>query len=257
MKKLILLPLLFLGVVVKAQFNTASFKETITSVGVAPISETTPSSTFITYNIKGSAKKEKRDKTLDNEKDETRFPDIEESELGTEAENLSNESLLGKEFRYMKLDPITHENFATVEKQLVFMPLNRMRITSHYGDRYHPIDKQYKFHYGVDLRANDNNVYSVLDGIILDAGYTKASGNYIKVLHKGNFETIFLHLSGIFYKKDDIVKAGDIIASSGNTGRSTAPHLHFAVKENGKFIDPIDFLNDLISTNNAIADYEK
>lgn len=254
MKTLILLPLLFLGISVKAQFNTASFQERLASVGVSPLADHKPSSTFITYNIKGSAKGSKAESEA-TENVETSH--TEEPNTAEEMEEISEESLLSKEVRYAKLEPITEKHYETVEKKLVFMPLNRMRITSHYGDRYHPIEKQYKFHYGVDLRAKDSNVYSVLDGIVLDAGYSKISGNYIKVLHKGNFETIFLHLSDIHYKKDDIVRAGDVIASSGNTGRSTAPHLHFAVKENGKFINPIDFLNDLISTNNAIADYEK
>ncbi|WP_164720333.1 M23 family metallopeptidase [Chryseobacterium gleum] len=53
----------------------------------------------------------------------------------------------------------------------------------------------------------------------------------------------------------DFVYAGDIIAISGNSGKSTAPHLHFSVKERGKYIDPVHFLNDLIKTNNAISDY--
>lgn len=247
------MPLLFLGIMAKAQFNTASFQESLTSVEVSPLTAERSTGTFITYNIKGSLKKAKG-KNAPKEKE------IEEIADDNPAPSLSDtlgESILAKEIRYMKLEPITADDYATAEKQLVFMPLNRMRITSHYGDRYHPIDKQYKFHSGVDLRASDNKVYSILDGIVLDAGYTKASGNYLKILHEGNFETIFLHLSSIYYKKDDVVRAGDIVALSGNTGKSTAPHLHFSVKENGRYINPIDFLNDLISTNNAIADYEK
>ena len=125
------------------------------------------------------------------------------------------------------------------------MPLKRMLITSNYGNRFHPVDRVNKFHAGIDLRANSDYVYAVLDGIVSEADYSGGAGNYIKVRHK-DFETVYMHLTRSFYSEGDLIYAGDIIALSGNTGKSTAPHLHFAVKENGRYINPIQFLNDLI-----------
>lgn len=155
--------------------------------------------------------------------------------------------------RRKQMEMIEDENNYKFSK--IYMPLNRqISITSPYGARIHPIFGNYKFHNGVDLAANYENVHSVLDGIVTEAGWdSNGGGNYIKVLHSNRFETAYLHLSEIYYKVGERVKAGFIIAKSGNTGNSTGPHLHFSVKEFGKNINPTQFLNDIIKVNNLIA----
>ena len=136
------------------------------------------------------------------------------------------------------------------------MPLDKMLITSPFGVRNHPIFGGQKMHNGIDLGANYENVYTVLDGIVSEAGWDKnGGGNYIKVRHSNRFETSYLHLSQIYYRTGEVVKAGYIIGKSGNSGNSTGPHLHFAVKEYGKFINPTQFLNDIIKANNLISAY--
>ena len=139
----------------------------------------------------------------------------------------------------------------------IVMPLNReISITSPYGTRMHPIFGASKFHNGIDLAANYENVYSVLDGIVTETGWdNNGGGNYIKVNHFNRFETAYLHLSEIYYRVGDFVKAGFIIAKSGNSGNSTGPHLHFSVKEFGQSINPSHFLNDLIKVNQLIANH--
>ena len=139
----------------------------------------------------------------------------------------------------------------------IVMPLNReISITSPYGIRTHPIFRATKFHNGIDLVANYENVYSVLDGIVTETGWdNNGGGNYIKVNHFNRFETAYLHLSEIYYRVGEFVKAGFIIAKSGNSGNSTGPHLHFSVKEFGQNINPTHFLNDLIKVNQLIATY--
>lgn len=139
----------------------------------------------------------------------------------------------------------------------IVMPLNReISITSPYGTRMHPIFGASKFHNGIDLAANYENVYSVLDGIVTETGWdNNGGGNYIKVNHSNRFETAYLHLSEIYYRVGEFVKAGFIIAKSGNSGNSTGPHLHFSVKEFGQNINPTHFLNDLIKVNQLIATY--
>lgn len=137
----------------------------------------------------------------------------------------------------------------------IIMPLNReISITSPYGIRIHPIFGASKFHNGIDLAANYENVYSVLDGIVTETGWdNNGGGNYIKIKHFNRFETAYLHLSEIYYRVGEFVKAGFIIAKSGNSGNSTGPHLHFSVKEFGQNINPTHFLNDLIKVNQLIA----
>ena len=139
----------------------------------------------------------------------------------------------------------------------IVMPLNReISITSPYGTRMHPIFGASKFHNGIDLAANYENVYSVLDGIVTETGWdNNGGGNYIKIKHFNRFETAYLHLSEIYYRVGEFVKAGFIIAKSGNSGNSTGPHLHFSVKEFGQSINPSHFLNDLIKVNQLIATY--
>ena len=137
----------------------------------------------------------------------------------------------------------------------ISMPLrNRISVTSPYGTRMHPIFGTAKMHNGIDLKANYEDVHAVLDGIITEAGWdSKGGGNYIKIKHFNRFETSYLHLSEIYYKVGEKVRAGFIIGKSGNTGNSTGPHLHFAVKEYGRTINPAHFLRDLINANHKIA----
>jgi murein DD-endopeptidase MepM/ murein hydrolase activator NlpD len=88
-----------------------------------------------------------------------------------------------------------------------------------------------KKHNGIDLKASYENVYSVMDGIVTATGWdSKGGGNFIKVKHFNRFETSYLHLSEIYYRAGEIVKAGFIIGKR-ETGNSTGPHLHFSVKE--------------------------
>ena len=145
----------------------------------------------------------------------------------------------------------------TNEISKIFMPLkNGLSVTSPFGTRIHPIFGTRKSHNGADLKANYEKVYSVMDGIVTAAGWdSKGGGNYIKIKHSNSFVTSYLHLSQIYYKAGEFVKAGFIIAKSGNSGNSTGPHLHFSVAENGNYINPIRFLNDLIKANNLIANY--
>ena len=152
---------------------------------------------------------------------------------------------------------ISDENewFPSISK--IVMPLkSNLSITSGYGSRIHPIFGMRKMHNGIDLKADHEDVYAVLDGIVTESGWdSKGGGNYIKIKHFDRFETAYLHLSQLYYRTGEKVRAGFIIGKSGNTGNSTGPHLHFAVKEYSRSINPAHFLNDLINANQLIATY--
>lgn len=263
-KTLILMPFFFFSKVF-SQFNTVSYRDRLNSVAVATFSENRFGASFLSYHIdkkpnkktieQKEAEKSKEPKSeAFSEKQAVRTEKTGSADLEEDLPIQVNDDPVEKRIRYKKLNLITSGNYDFTEEQTVFMPLKKMTITSNYGNRFHPVDKVEKFHAGVDLRANSDYVFAVLNGIVSDAGHNGGAGNYIRIRH-GDFEMIYMHLSRTFFSEGDIIYAGDIIALSGNTGKSTAPHLHFAVKENGKYIDPIQFLNDLIQTNNAIADY--
>lgn len=166
-------------------------------------------------------------------------------------------------FEYQKIEnkPLQVKEEKEVEKVPfgvlgAFMPLKSINITSSFGTRIHPIFGTTKMHNGIDLKAHYEDIHAVLDGIVTEVGWdSKGGGNYIKINHFNRFESSYLHLSEMYYKVGEKVRAGFIIAKSGNTGNSTGPHLHFAVKEFGKIINPAHFLNDLNNANHLIATY--
>lgn len=134
-------------------------------------------------------------------------------------------------------------------KYRFFLPLKKIHITSFYGDRYHPISKVFKKHNGVDLRASYEDVLSILDGLVIDSGENEKSGKYVVIKHD-NYISKYLHLSKINVTKGEEVYAGNKIGISGNTGASTAPHLHFEILKDGVHIDPIKFLIKIIKIIN-------
>lgn len=134
------------------------------------------------------------------------------------------------------------------------LPLSCITVTSLFGQRYHPILHYNKLHAGIDLRANDEPVFAFAEGIVTEAGYDAYSGNFITILHscgKEKLTSVYAHLSSLNVKVGDIVQGGQIIGISGNTGYSTAPHLHFALKLNNKVLDPLPVLEYLLQQFNV------
>ncbi len=126
--------------------------------------------------------------------------------------------------------------------QYLSLPLKTITITDEYGKRQHPVTGKYHKHNGIDLRAKYDTVYSMLPGVITKQGENKKNGKYIKV-KSNDFECIYTHLSEIFTKKKQKINAGDKIAISGNTGRTTGPHLHLSVKYKRKYVNPKTIIN--------------
>ncbi len=119
-----------------------------------------------------------------------------------------------------------------------------MTPTSDYGWRKHPVTGGYKFHSGIDLKAWYEPVYAVADGIVKKSSVGKFGGNYIVLVH-GNAETIYCHLSKLLCSPGDTLKGGSVLGISGNTGRSTGPHLHFGATYNDVRIDPIELFKSV------------
>lgn len=130
------------------------------------------------------------------------------------------------------------------------MPIKGNYVTSHYG--YRP---QFgRSHKGVDLRsAIGDTVYSAFSGRVRLTRFERGGyGFYVIVRHENGLETVYGHLSRFLVKPDQYVKAGQPIALSGNTGRSTGPHLHFETRFMGYAINPeaiFDFSNRCTHTD--------
>ncbi len=130
-----------------------------------------------------------------------------------------------------------------------------VEITSGFGWRKHPLYKTPIFHDGVDIAVKVNtNVYSSMSGKIVEIKYSKFGyGNKVIIKNSAGFEVLYAHLSNkIFVKKNQIVKKGQLIATTGNTGTSTGPHLHYEIRKQDKLKDPLGYFYTHL-TNELIA----
>ena len=123
-------------------------------------------------------------------------------------------------------------------------PLERdIHINSFYGSRKHPVHKVTRFHRGIDLEGGvGEKVLATGDGIVLEAGFKKDIGNYVRIRHLYGFESVYGHLSKIAVKRGQKISDRQLIGKVGATGTVTGPHLHYTLKKNNQFIDPFDFL---------------
>jgi murein DD-endopeptidase MepM/ murein hydrolase activator NlpD len=121
-------------------------------------------------------------------------------------------------------------------------PVEGGYLNSTFGYRNDPIDNVKRFHHGQDITVKSGSpVFAPADGEIKRAYYVGGFGNHIKIDHGLGYTTLFAHLSKLNVKHGQQVKRGDIIGLSGNTGRSTAPHLHYEIHYNGKPQNPLDY----------------
>ena len=122
------------------------------------------------------------------------------------------------------------------------------RLSSYYGYRPDPIYKVRKFHAGVDFSAPQGTaVYSPGEGVVTKVKRSRRGyGNTIEIDHGFGYVTFYAHLKEFKVKKGQKVKRGELIATVGNSGKSTAPHLHYEVRKNNRTVNPIYyFFNDL------------
>ncbi len=117
------------------------------------------------------------------------------------------------------------------------------RISSPYGYRIHPISGVKKLHAGVDMASPmGTRILAAYDGKVIAASYNSSMGNYIMIDHGDNLITVYMHASALLVSTGQRVSRGDLIAKVGSTGNSTGPHLHFAVRLNGAYVDPMPYL---------------
>ncbi len=139
------------------------------------------------------------------------------------------------------------EKGCAMQSSLLRTPLRYDHISSRFNlRRKHPILKRVIPHLGVDFAASPGTIVrAAADGTVRFAGEKGANGLLVYLHHDGGYETFYAHLSRISrgIRRGARVQQRQVIGAVGNTGRSTGPHLHFAVKRNGKFVDPEPILN--------------
>ena len=118
-------------------------------------------------------------------------------------------------------------------------------LTSTFGFRIHPITGKRTFHNGVDIAAEKGTkVTAAADGQVITAEFREVYGNLVIIDHKNGYTTRYGRLQSFTVKKGDRIKKGEVIGFVGNTGQSTAPHLHWEVRSEGKPINPLSLIED-------------
>jgi murein DD-endopeptidase len=131
---------------------------------------------------------------------------------------------------------------ATERYLSVSYPLDKIVVTSPFGVRADPFSGKRSQHKGLDVRADHVQVYAMMYGEVIKVGFDKRSGNYVSIRH-GDYTVTYCHLSQPLVRKGAVVMPGEVVAISGDTGRSTAPHLHISVRRGGEYLNPAILLD--------------
>jgi murein DD-endopeptidase MepM/ murein hydrolase activator NlpD len=195
-----------------------------------------------------------------------RYSDIREGKIRNREYIAELHNKVDKLRRKIYIESISQDELLKItnDKQKLFaaipaiQPISNRELTalaSGYGERLHPFYKVVKMHQGIDFAAPQGTpIYATADGVVIAAdtavfGY----GKIVIIDHGFGYQTRYAHVQSFNVVAGDIVKRGEPIAFVGNTGQSTAPHLHYEVILNGFQINPIHyFYNDL-----SPAEYEK
>ena len=149
-----------------------------------------------------------------------------------EVENLSEDSAAGDK-------PLTNTDIQNddTDKDDEFLNPTLGVLTSNFGTRWG------RLHSGIDIGADEGEaICAAKSGRVIFSGTADGYGNYIKIDHGGGLETAYGHCSVLAANVGDEVERGQTIAYVGSTGNSTGPHLHFEVKIDGEFKNPLDYV---------------
>ncbi len=130
-------------------------------------------------------------------------------------------------------------------------PIDIGWVSSRFGLRDDPFTGKGRFHHGLDFSAPTGTEVRVTgDGVVVLVQHQRGLGKVIKVDHGNSVVTVYAHLNRQDVKKGDLVKRGQVIATSGNTGRSTAPHLHYEIRIQGRSVNPVSYILDSYASRN-------
>src|SRR5258706_5419985 len=195
-----------------------------------------------------------------------RFEDIRSKNISHEDVIIKMEEMLGKLKRKVYIESKSQDDVVALaeNKEKLFGAIPAIQpvankeliaLASGYGMRIHPVYKVLKMHTGVDFAATIGTpIYATAHGVIdrLEVSFS-GYGKVLEIDHGFGYRTRFAHMHDFSVRHGQKVKRGDLIGYVGNTGLSTAPHLHYEVFVNGSHVNPVHyFFNDLNP-----AEYEK
>jgi murein DD-endopeptidase MepM/ murein hydrolase activator NlpD len=132
------------------------------------------------------------------------------------------------------------ENGQSARRGFLKSPLRFAHVASGFGNRMHPILGYMRAHQGVDYSAPTGTpVWSVGDGRVEQAGWNGQCGKSVTIRHRNGYETVYCHLSQVNVSAGKQVSQKQVIGLVGATGLATGPHLHYAVKKAGTFVNPL------------------
>lgn len=117
-------------------------------------------------------------------------------------------------------------------------------MTSAFGYRTHPIAGEERFHYGMDIAAEEGAVIRAFaDGQVAAVGESSELGKYVAVLHANDYTTLYAHCKCVTASSGQMVQLGDPIAEVGATGQATGPHLHFELQQDTTYLNPVYYVS--------------
>lgn len=127
--------------------------------------------------------------------------------------------------------------------ELAGWPVEDGWISSRYGYRTDPFSGKLHRHEGIDFAGDEGEpIRATATGVVTWAGKRSGYGNLVAINHGNGLSTRYGHCKKLLVKPGDIVKAGEVIALMGSTGRSTGPHVHYEVRKNGRPVNPVPYL---------------
>ena len=214
--------------------------DTISSINfLVSVKDVSPGKVIYLSNMRGVIYKTVKNETLETISQKTKI----NKEYIRKVNNIADENNINKEYIF-----IPSAKISNIERSLLLgvgfsSPLKSVRRTSAFGRRIDPFNNKFDFHTGIDLACPaGSKVYAARNGRIFFTGSDGGYGSLIIIKHENNYTSYYGHLKKIMVKKGEDVKRGDLIAFSGNSGRSTGPHLHFEVRKEFRPVNPVILL---------------
>ncbi|MDO3433766.1 peptidoglycan DD-metalloendopeptidase family protein [Rhizobium sp. CBN3] len=151
-----------------------------------------------------------------------------------------NNSLIALDGALTRLEAVR----GTAESLPFRNPAVGKEITSPFGNRRDPFLGRLALHSGIDFRFSPGEkIRPTAPGKVISAGWTGGYGNMVEIDHGNGISTRYGHMSQVLVTAGDTVDRKDVIGLAGSTGRSTGTHLHYEVRQNGRAVDPVYFMN--------------